>query len=130
MYIPRTTLQRIFQILMHNAAEAMPGVNSGTGRGTLRIAATVEEGATGQQVRLRFTDDGAGIAPEHLAHLFEKGFSTKSRDGKSGVGLHWAANATIALGGTIRADSPGPNRGATIELTIPLQRSGAAARAA
>ena len=126
----RTTLQRIFQILMHNAAEAMPAANSGNGRGTLRITAMIEQGQNGEHVRLRFSDDGAGIAPEHLGRLFEKGFSTKSREGKSGVGLHWAANATIALGGSIRAESPGPNRGATIELTIPLQRSGAAARAA
>ncbi|MGH8264663.1 MAG: ATP-binding protein, partial [Steroidobacteraceae bacterium] len=130
IHTARTTLQRIFQILMHNAAEAMPAVDSGSGRGTLRISATVEQCHNGEHVRVRFVDDGAGIAPEHLARLFEKGFSTKSRERKSGVGLHWAANATIALGGTIRAESPGPNQGAIIELTIPLQRSDAAARAA
>jgi signal transduction histidine kinase len=130
IHTARTTLQRIFQILMHNAAEAMPGVESGTGRGSLRIAAAVEQGQNGEQVRMRFTDDGIGIAPDHLGQLFDKGFSTKPREGKSGVGLHWAANATIAIGGTIRAESPGPGRGATFELTIPLQRSGSAAQAA
>ena len=70
---------------------------------------------------LRFADDGDGIPAEYLARIFESGFSTKSRATNFGIGLHWCANALHALGGRIRAESPGPGRGATLEVALPLR---------
>ena len=68
-------------------------------------------------VHFRFTDNGAGIAPQNLAKVFERGFSTKER--ATGLGLHWCANGVAAMGGGIRAHSAGVGRGATIELLLP-----------
>jgi hypothetical protein len=44
-------------------------------------------------LHLRCEDDGVGIAPDDLQRVFDKGFSTKSRDTNYGIGLHWCANA-------------------------------------
>jgi signal transduction histidine kinase len=67
-------------------------------------------------------DDGGGIAPENLERLFDKGFSTKSRNTNFGIGLHWCANALRALGGRIWASSEGPGCGATLHVIVPLAR--------
>ena len=52
--------------------------------------------------------------------MFEKGFSTKSRDTNRGIGLHWCANAIHALGGRIWAASDGPGRGASVHVVFPV----------
>jgi len=118
--LPRITLQQVFQNLIQNAAEAVR--QSGRERGTLRIACSLVAGAAGQHLLLRFTDDGVGIAPEHLPRIFENGFSTKSRATNFGIGLHWCANALNALGGSIRAESAGPT-GATLQVLVPLRQA-------
>jgi sensor histidine kinase regulating citrate/malate metabolism len=57
-----------------------------------------------EQLHLLCEDDGAGIAKASLERVFDKGFSTKSRDTNYGIGLHWCANAVAALGGRIWGD--------------------------
>jgi two-component system, NtrC family, sensor kinase len=52
--------------------------------------------------------------------VFDKGFSTKSRETNYGIGLHWCANAIAALGGRIWAASEGPGLGASMHLMLPL----------
>ena len=99
---------------------------AGREHGTLRIACSLVAAAEGQHLLLRFTDDGVGIAPEHLPRIFENGFSTKSRATNFGIGLHWCANALNALGGSIRAESAGPT-GATLQVLVPLRQAPARA---
>ncbi len=116
-------LRQVLGNLLWNAAEA---VQAGPrGRGTLRVAGRVEDGADGPCLHLRLCDDGAGIEPDHLPRLFERGFSTKGRG--SGQGLHWSANTVRALGGRLQADSAGPGRGACFHLYLPLHAAPAAA---
>jgi len=63
-------------------------------------------------------DTGRGIAPDELAHLFER-FS-KSADSKgSGLGLAIARSLVERHGGTIGATSE-PGRGTTITFRIPI----------
>lgn len=110
VHVPRTLLQRVLHILMQLAADA---VVDATARGLLRITASLETCAEGDRLSIRLADDGKGYTTEEIGRLFDK-------DGKSGAGLHWVANAINALGGSIRASSDGPQRGATVEVTLPL----------
>jgi tetratricopeptide (TPR) repeat protein len=55
---------------------------------------------------------------------FERGFTTKSRESNSGIGLHWCANAIHALGGNMRAEKPEHGRGASFVVVLPLRESG------
>ena len=59
-----------------------------------------------------------GIAPEAMASLFQRGFSTK-QEKKGGIGLHWCANSVIAMNGKIHATSDGAGQGATFHLLLP-----------
>ena len=71
-----------------------------------------------------FSDNGPGIAPEHLSTIFAKGFSTKPLENNSGLGLHWSANVVASLGGRIYAESPGPDGGAIFHVILPLWKTG------
>ncbi len=116
--VPRTLLQQVVQNLVLNAAESVR--DAGRTRGTLRISAQIVPAAAGRTLVLRFTDDGGGIEHDALARVFEKGYSTKPRGNNFGIGLHWCANAVGAVGGSMLAESPGPGRGATLQVTLPL----------
>lgn len=114
--LPRITLQQVFQNLIINSCEAAPEAG-----GILRVAAELNGAPGSQWLQITFRDNGSGISPEHLPHLFDKGFSTKSARTNSGTGLHWTANAIIGLGGWITADSPGPGQGAQFVIVLPLR---------
>ena len=70
-------------------------------------------------VQMTVTDNGVGIQPEHMTRIFSHGFTTKKHG--HGFGLHSGALAARDLGGALRADSPGPGRGATFTLELPLK---------
>jgi signal transduction histidine kinase len=116
--VARTVLRLVLQNLIINAADAVR--DSGKARGVLRVSAEIVAAAQRRELHLSCQDDGVGIAAQNLERVFEKGFSTKSRETNHGIGLHWCANAVNALGGRIWAASEGPGRGASMHLVVPL----------
>jgi signal transduction histidine kinase len=117
--VARITLQQVIQNLIVNAAEAVQ--EAGRDHGSLRIVAAVTENASGPRLHMMFADSGVGIREQHLQHIFEKGFTTKSSATNSGIGLHWCSNAVNALGGHLRAESAGPHGGTTLHLDLPIE---------
>ena len=73
-------------------------------------------------IEIKVQDNGPGIDPEDLPHIFERfyrGDKSRQRDGAgSGLGLAIAKSLTEAQGGTIRAESH-LGHGTTILLQIP-----------
>jgi len=119
--VARTVLRLILQNLIINAADAVR--DAGRDKGMLYFAAEIIGDADSEQLHLHCKDDGVGIAADNLQRVFDKGFSTKSRETNYGIGLHWCANAIGALGGRIWAASEGPGLGASMHLILPLPRS-------
>jgi sensor domain CHASE-containing protein/HAMP domain-containing protein len=116
--VARTVLRLILQNLIINAADAVR--DAGRDKGMLQFAAEIVGDADSEQLHLHCKDDGIGIAADNLQRVFDKGFSTKSRDTNYGIGLHWCANAIGALGGRIWAASEGSGMGASMHLMLPL----------
>ena len=84
----------------------------------IRVSAVQE----GHQVEISVSDEGAGIPPEQLAHLFRKyGRVGGGEDGirGSGLGLAICKGLVEAHGGRIRAESGGEGLGARFTFTIP-----------
>ena len=76
------------------------------------------------QVVLRVRDNGIGIAPEILPHVFELFVQADHSTGKSqgglGIGLTLAKNLTEMHGGSIEAHSGGLGMGCEFSVRLPL----------
>jgi len=95
--------------LLHGFAEGVPG----------EMRLTADALAPGR-VRLRFADDGRGIAAEHLKRVFEPFFTTRLGQGGSGLGLSISYNIVNSLlQGQIGVESR-PGEGAAFVLELPL----------
>jgi CheY-like chemotaxis protein/two-component sensor histidine kinase len=83
-------------------------------------------------------DNGAGIKPEFITHVFERfrqaDASMTRRHGGLGLGLAIVKQLIEQHGGTVRAESPGEGRGASFTIELPLAKQqpapGRSARAA
>jgi signal transduction histidine kinase len=64
------------------------------------------------------TDHGIGISPEYLPRVFHLGFTRRDR---RGIGLTVAKQIVKGHGGSIIAESKGPNQGATFRLRLPIE---------
>jgi len=78
----------------------------------------------GGEVVLRVRDNGIGIAPEHLPHLFEMFTQVetsldRSRDGL-GIGLTLVKTLVELQGGRVEARSDGLGRGSEFEVRLPI----------
>lgn len=77
---------------------------------------------SGQSIRISVTDQGVGIAPEHLPRVFER-FRRPGADPAirgMGLGLYLSRHLIRAQGGTIAASSPGIGKGSTFTVTLPV----------
>jgi two-component system NtrC family sensor kinase len=70
-------------------------------------------------VRIEIADNGVGIAPENISHVFEPFFSTKHS--ASGIGLGLAIVHGIVQGHKAKIDLKSePGKGTTFSITLPL----------
>jgi two-component system NtrC family sensor kinase len=82
---------------------------------------------SGGEAVLTFTDDGCGMDAEVLEHLFEPFFTRRKGGQGTGLGLSIVHRIVTDHGGRIEAVSPGPGRGSTFRITLPLAAVGGAA---
>jgi PAS domain S-box-containing protein len=78
----------------------------------------------GKDVEITVSDTGLGIAPDFLPFVFDRfrqgdGSSTR-RQGGLGLGLAIVRHLTEMHGGSVHAQSPGPDQGATFVVRLPL----------
>jgi len=107
---------KVIQVLVNLIRNAKYACDDG-GRADKRVWLRIARNG-GDFVKIAVADNGVGIPAENLARIFEHGFTTR-RDGH-GFGLHSGALAARELGGSLRAESDGPGRGATFILELPL----------
>lgn len=109
-------LWRVLWNLLDNA-------NKFTDGGTIELSV---EPLAGNRVRFMIRDQGIGIAPEHLATIFEPfvqaDSSIRRRQGGTGLGLAIARRLCELMGGTIEARST-PGEGSTFIVEIGDRRS-------
>ena len=108
----RGRIVQVLNNLLANAARHSPDT------APIRIAAARD----GMHVAVSVSDEGRGIAPERLTHLFRKyGDAGDGEPGVgSGLGLAICKGLVEAHGGRIRAESAGPGQGARFTFTVPL----------
>lgn len=77
------------------------------------------------ELKIQVQDNGSGIAPEHLPHIFTRFYrvdkSRSRQSGGSGIGLTISKHLVEAHGGTIMVESPGIGFGTTFTISLPLE---------
>ncbi len=110
---------RVVQVLSNLLDNALRHTGAG---GRVVVGAEVRD----CEVLFVVEDNGEGIPAEHLPHVFERFYrAEKSRSrsearGGSGLGLAISRALVEAMGGRIRAESPGPEKGARSSFSLPL----------
>ena len=107
----RVQMQRVLVNLFTNAIESL-----GATRGRPRRIAIRSTWQDGHDVLLEVSDNGVGIEPEEMAHIFEAFFTTKATG--TGMGLSLCRIIVEAHGGRLWA-SPSDEQGATFHLLLP-----------
>ncbi len=112
---------RVGQILANLLSNSLRHTPAGGG-------VTLDATTDGQVTRISVVDNGEGIAPEHLPHIFERFYrADTARDrqhGGTGVGLAISHAIAKAHGGRLSATSPGLGAGASFTLELPRRDQG------
>jgi signal transduction histidine kinase len=109
-------LRSVLVNLLENARESVEAaVPAADGPAPIEVGSRA---LAGGRVLLWVEDDGAGIAPADLPHLFEPYYTTR-RTG-TGLGLAIARRTIEALGGSIRLERREP-AGARVEIELPAE---------
>ena len=91
-------------------------------RGVIRVEASEDKG----EAVLSISDNGPGISPELLPHIFDlfvQSERTLDRSqGGLGIGLSLVKRLIEMHGGQITARSPGPGAGSVFEIRLPLSK--------
>jgi two-component system KDP operon response regulator KdpE len=114
MHLPRVQvdplkIERVLQNILANSIKFSPP------KSRIRVFAQVIE----KEIQVGVEDQGIGISPEHLPHIFEKFYRADKRKEGIGLGLYIAQQLIDAHGGRTWAESQ-PGRGTTIYFTLPL----------
>jgi two-component system NtrC family sensor kinase len=111
-----TDINQVVRNLLINACQAIEAMPAGH-PGRLGIAIRPE----GEEVLLEVADNGCGIAPENLPHLFDPFFTTRDVREGSGLGLWISHSIVTAHGGRIEVDSQ-PGQGSCFRVFLPVDR--------
>lgn len=109
-------LQQVGWNLLSNAVKFTP--NGGQ--------VTVELRQIHQLAQIRVIDTGNGISPDFLPHVFEyfrqADATTTRKFGGLGLGLAIVKQIVEMHGGTVKAESPGEDQGATFTVELPVMQ--------
>ncbi|MCH9671404.1 MAG: HAMP domain-containing protein [Gammaproteobacteria bacterium] len=105
-------IQQVIMNLLVNAGQAIEA------NGNITIRTCV----VGESVQVEVADDGAGIAPEHLAKVFDPFFTTKDVGVGSGLGLSISYGIVQSHGGELSVDSE-LGVGTTFTITLPIAQA-------
>ncbi len=103
-------INQVFMNLLVNASQAIPD------KGQIRIR-TLRDG---DKVKVRISDSGVGIPPEHLPKIFDPGFTTKGVGVGTGLGLSICFKIAQDHGGGIEVESE-VGRGSTFTIWLPIR---------
>ena len=107
-------LRQVLRNLYENAIKYSPDGGA--------VRTTVSVGGDTQSIAV--TDQGIGLAEDQVDAVFERFHRVGAIPGVAGlgIGLYLCQRLVEAQNGTITAASPGPGRGATFTVTLPIAR--------
>ena len=117
--LPKTIadVKRLGQALRNLVANAFKFTPAG---GKIGVTGKVQ----GNQIILEVTDNGPGIPPEELGHIFTRYYQVKVKEGQArggtGLGLAIVREIALAHGGTVEVDSK-VGKGTRFRMILPIR---------
>lgn len=106
----------LIQVFSHLLTNSFDHAFSEDQAGEIQVFCTLE----GDLLRIYFEDDGTGIGPDVMPHIFEPFYTTDQKGQNSGLGLYIVHNlVNQTLSGTIKCESK-ERGGVRFVLTLPL----------
>ena len=105
--------QELKQVVLNLLTNALDSLEE-DGRVEIRLE------ARDHMAELSVADNGCGMDPEVMERIFEPFFTRRRAGQGTGLGLSICYRIVSDHGGTIEARSPGPSRGATFLVRLPL----------
>ena len=116
VFVDRRNMEEVFSNLISNAISYTPE------GGKVTVSAAMEDG----YLRASVADNGIGMAPEDLGHIFNRFYRIKNDQTRfiigTGLGLAIVKSIVEAHNGFIRVESA-PDRGSTFHVYIPCPGS-------
>ncbi|MCR9094985.1 MAG: ATP-binding protein [bacterium] len=117
-------LEQVFVNLIRNAVEAQP-------RGA-RVSVS-SRAADDEQIEVVIADDGPGVEPANASSVFDPFYTTRLREGGTGLGLSVAHGIVVDHGGSMWLDTnprdpDEPFAGARFHVVLPTEKPGPPAR--
>ena len=110
IFADATQLKQVFLNIILNAAQAMEG------KGELAITTWQDKNDT----KIRISDTGPGVPPEHVGKLFNPFFTTKEKG--TGLGLAISYGVIERHSGKIDVETE-LGKGSTFTITLPIENS-------
>ncbi len=105
----RNAIEQVLINVIRNAIESRPE--------GARIVVRTDSGS--ETVRIEVQDNGVGMAPDLIKHIFDPFYTTRLTEGGSGLGLSVAHGTVVDHCGTISAESK-LGSGTTVCVELPL----------
>ncbi len=108
----RSRVEQVLNHVLDNAVKYSSG-------GKVVIEAAASEG----RIEITIADQGRGLMQDHVERIFDRFYRVREEGEHipgSGMGLAVARAVVQAHGGSIWATSPGPGKGATFHIALPL----------
>ncbi len=105
-------LREVFSNIVLNAIQSIEGA------GTITVSTMHDR----EFVHVTVTDSGCGMTPEVRDKMFEPFFTTREKNGGTGLGMSVCYGIVNKLGGEIRVESD-PSRGTTVIVAPPATQS-------
>jgi sensor domain CHASE-containing protein len=110
----REILQQVVNVLIDQSAKSRGAKPQA--RRQLRITASTEFYQGRSMLHFRFDDDRAALTGEEISGLFNRELHVG--DDSHGLGLPWAENAILAMGGRLYAEAARPYDGLVLHLLL------------
>lgn len=112
--VDRNQVKQVILNLIHNALHAMPA------GGDLHISTARQSRDKRNWATIVIRDTGVGVAPENIDRLFEPFFTTRSKEGGTGLGLSVSYGIVVDHGGDIDVKSK-VGEGSTFTIWLPIE---------
>jgi signal transduction histidine kinase/ligand-binding sensor domain-containing protein/DNA-binding response OmpR family regulator len=123
VFIDRDKLEKIISNLLSNAFKYTPeGGKIDVELSVLHVESALNN--PGEQAQVCVSDNGSGIAPEHLSRIFDRYYRVDEKDGNTGTGIGLSLTRELVElhHGTIAVESK-PAKGSVFIVRLPLGRN-------